>query len=260
MLQFILRINNDAGRHQRLKDMHIDLFAAVFTDRLPPVVCAGRKIKIVLNILHRVRDLRVWRLLARRMVDEDLLICAEGPEDIGVLPDRLRLSEEEIAAVLERDMENRKQVLLQHRLEIDQQVSAGNEIKPSERRILKDVVLREHNHRADLMVYDILRALARKVPAQAAHAHVLDDVLSIDTAARKLDRVGVEVRGKDLDVTPDVHLLHDLREEDRDRVRLLTCRTAGDPHADLIRLPPIAHNVRDNSLLQDIKILRVTKE
>ncbi len=157
-------------------------------------------------------------------------------------------------------MENGKEAPLQRRLEIDEQVPAADEIELAERRILEHIVLGKDDHLPDIMPDHILVALPRKVPGQAVQADVLYDVVPVNTAVRLHDRVGIEVCREDLHIPPHAQLFHDLREEDRDRVGLLTGRTAGHPDADLIALPCIFHQVRDDPFFQDLKVVRVSEK
>ena len=95
-------------------------------------------------------------LSAGGVVYEDLLVGADGPEDIRILPHRFRFSQEQVSSVIQRDVKDREQVFLKNRLEIDQQIPAADQIQPAEGRILKYIVLCEHNHRPDIVIHHIL--------------------------------------------------------------------------------------------------------
>ena len=66
-------------------------------------------------------------------------------------------------------MEDRKQVSLQNRLEINQHVPATNQIQFAKGRVLKDVVLGKNNHLTDIMVDDVLVPLSGKKTGKTRH-------------------------------------------------------------------------------------------
>src|SRR5919204_4154473 len=75
----------------------------------------------------------------------ELPMLVENLESIGKRAERFRRAEEQHAALREREMEDGQDPLLRRRLEIDEQVAAGDEIDARERRIADHVVLREHD-------------------------------------------------------------------------------------------------------------------
>ena len=85
---------------------------------------------------------------------------------------RLARAEEQNAAAVQREVEQRQHLLLRRRLEVDEQVAAGDEIDARERRVLDDVVLREDDHLAE--VGDDLVAVA--VPGEVAREALGRDV------------------------------------------------------------------------------------
>ena len=258
--KLIVLIHHDAGRHDLLKHLDVQLARLVFADLTRLARNLARQIEMRLDILQRIGNRRMLRLPPRAVVNEDLLVSAVGAEDIAVVADRLRLAEKKIAAVLQRDMKDREQILLQHGLEVNQQVPAADQIQTAEGRILKDVVLGEDDHRADLMIYHILGAPAREIPAEPADAHILDDVLPVDALAGKLHRVRVQIGRKDLDIPPDVELLHHLGEQNRQRIGFLAGGAARAPDADLFRGLAFLHDLRDDPRLQHLEIIRIPEE
>ena len=71
------------------------------------------------------------------------MLLVDGGEQVAVLADALRRAEEQIAARAQRVVEGRDDLVLDVRPEIDQQVAAGDQVHPRERRIADDAVRRE---------------------------------------------------------------------------------------------------------------------
>ena len=202
----------------------------------------------------------VGRRASRAVVDKDLLVGAQDPEDVIVINDRLRPAQEEIAAVVEGHVEDGKEIPLQDILEIDQEISAADQVQPAEGRILKDIVLGEDDHLADVVIDHIAVALFGKETAQPRDRDILQNAVAVDAARRHVDGIAVQVRREDLDIPAQSQLIHGLREEDGDRIGLLTCGTAGHPDPDLVRCPVAPEQVLDDPLLENVKIIRVAEE
>ena len=73
--------------------------------------------------------------------------------------DRLRAAQQQHAARAQAVVEQRHQAPLQRGVEVDQQVAAGQDVEPGERRVEDHVVLREQHHVADALV-DLVAAVA----------------------------------------------------------------------------------------------------
>ena len=110
------------------------------------------------------------------------------------------------------------------------------------------------------MIHYILRALPCKKAAQTADADILDYIFSVHASSRKGNRIRVQICGKDLHISAEIQLLHDLRKEDCDGIRLLTGGTARHPHTDLVCLLPVLHDVLDHPLLQHLEELGIPEE
>ena len=78
----------------------------------------------------------------------DLVLLVHRLEQVGEAADRFRCAQEQEPSGLERVVERGERLLLQARLEIDQQVPATDEIHARERRVADEVLPREHDHLA----------------------------------------------------------------------------------------------------------------
>ncbi len=194
-------------------------------------------------------------------------------EDLGVLVDRLELveqaagalarSQKQVAAGLQREMEQREDGLLRVRLEVDQQVAAGDQIELRERRVANQVVRREDDALADVLRDVIAVRLEREVALEALRADAGQLLLAVDAGAGDFERRLVHVGRENLDVRilPARH--HLFVQQDGDRVGLLAGGAARHPDPDLIVAgiaPGPLDDLGDDFLLEDLERLVVAKE
>ena len=258
--ELVLLIHQDRHGHQRLEDAGLQLSGPV-RDLMGIVLRTALDLgQRVLEVLHRVGDLVVGRRLSAGVVDEDPLVGIQDAEHIVIVEHRLGAAQEQETPVIQRHVEDREEIPLQHGLEIDQKVSAADQVQLSERRILENIVLGKDDHLADVVPDLVLVSLPVEITAQPHHADILDNVVAVDAPGRRGDCVGIQVRREDLDIPAAVHLLHDLRKEDRDGVSFLTGRAASHPDTDLTGARRLRHQRPDNALLQDLEVFRVAEE
>ena len=191
---------------------------------------------------------------------KDLLIGTYHPEDVVIIDHRFASSKEQVSPVVQRHVEDREQVSLKYILEIDQQVPAADQVKFTKRRILKNIVLREHDHLADLVADDIAVSLAAEIAAQARHAHILADVVAVDASACHSNRIRVQIRGKDLHISSHAELIHYFREQDRNGIGFLTCGAARHPDTKLVCRRRVFDQVVDHPVFEHFKIVRIPEE
>ena len=198
--------------------------------------------------------------LAGAVVHVDLLGGEGRLEDVGILVGRLALAEEEIAAVLEGGVEDGKEAALQHRLEVDHDVAAADEVELAEGRVGEHVVRRKDHHLPDVLG-DVIGVVAlHEEPCQPVGRHVLDDALGEDALARLLDGLDVDVRRKDLDVAMHLELVEDLLEQDGQRIGLLARGASRAPHADGVAVGAPADDVGDDLVLEHLEERGVAEE
>src|SRR5512133_685180 len=91
----------------------------------------------------------------------DLLLLVRRAEQVGVVADGFRSAEKEDSLRLERVMKGGDRLLLQSRLEVDQDVSATDEVHAREGRIVDEILPGEDHH--------FPQRLADPVPALLLH-------------------------------------------------------------------------------------------
>ena len=130
-------------------------------------------------------------------------------------------------------MEQRHQLLLQCRTQIDQQVPAGEQVQPGKRRVRRDIVRREYHHLADLLADPVLAAILPEEAGQALRRHIAGNACRIKPLAGPGNAIGVEVGGEDVKFDPFLRLdpVDGFLEGDGQRICLLAAGAAGDPGA-----------------------------
>ncbi len=95
-------------------------------------------------------------------------------------------------------MKERQELFLQFRRQIDQKVAADEDIQLGKGGVHDDVLRGEGHHLPDLLADPVAVLFLDKKPAQALGRNVRGDVGRIDPLAGLVDRVPVQVGGKDL--------------------------------------------------------------
>ena len=260
MTEFIFFIDEDTGRHQKLQrpGFHLPFAHAGILIIRFPLIMLGHE--LALDALERIGDMLVGRGASRAVVHKDLFIRAQDAEDIVVVDDGLRPAEEKIAAVVEGHMKDGKKIPLQDILKIDQEVPAAHQIQPAEGRILEHIVLGKDDHLADVVVDRVAVSFFGEKAGETRDRDILENTVPVDAASRDGDGITVEIRRKYLDITAQSQLLHSLSKEDRYRIGLLTCGTARHPDPDLVGRAVALEQVLDDTLLEDVKIVRIAEE
>ena len=193
---------------------------------------------------------------------EELRLAVEGREEVEELADALGGAEEEHAVRVERVVKERDELLLEVRAEVDEEVAAADQIELGERRVLDQVVLREHEHVAEALVHAVGAAvgLEREEAGEALGADVGRDADRIQPGARDGDRAAVEVGREDLHRLRALERLHRLGDEDRERVRLLARRAARGPEAEHGAARFLGEELREHLVLERVKRLWVAEE
>src|SRR5215813_13604127 len=98
----------------------------------------------------------------------------------------LRVAQPENPRRVEGVMQQRQDLFLQDRLEVDQQVAATDQIHPREWWVGDDVLSREDAHVAERLANAVTSIRLRKEAAQSLRRDVLGDVLRVEAGARAL--------------------------------------------------------------------------
>ena len=181
-------------------------------------------------------------------------------EQAGLGTDALRRAEEKLPLRSEAVMEGRQHPLLQGRLEIDHQVTAGDEIESGERWVFHEIMLREQAHLSEILRHAVGPVFLNEVLRQALVGDVGCDRSGIDPGAGDLDRTFIDIGREDLDGTRAPGPPQPFLQEDRDRIGLLAGRAAGDPDTDRLRERRIGKQGFQGPFDQCLERLGVPKE
>jgi len=118
--------------------------------------------------------------------------------------------------------------------QIDEKVSAAEQIQPRERRIAQNVLRCKDDHIPDLFTYAVKFVLFCKEPLQPLQRHICDDVGRVSTLASEVNGVFVYVCCIDLDleINSGQQVIQALSDNDGDGICLLASGAADHPDAD----------------------------
>src|SRR5688572_12192540 len=149
-------------------------------------------------------------------------------------------SEKQDAVPLQREMQQVQDLALGHRLQVDEQVPAADQVEASKRRILENVVRREDDELSELRRNLVVGPAFGEVALEQLGPDVCDSFFFVQTAARKLERTGMHVGRQDLQAPPVAALREALLKQHCNRIRFFACGAAGNPGAELVaRLSPL---------------------
>ncbi len=143
--------------------------------------------------------------------------------------ERLGRTEEQQAARAQAEVQQREHARLCGGLEVDEHVSAADEVELRERGVADDVVRREDHHLAQGLADPDLRAFRNEVALAPLGGHGGERLCRVDACGSVLQRLLVDVGREDPDAACPVRRAAALVEQDRERVDLLARRTARDP-------------------------------
>jgi hypothetical protein len=149
-------------------------------------------------------------------------------------------------------------LLLRRRLQVDQHVPAADEVDARERRVLDDVVVREHHRLAQLGHDLVVFAVRDEEAGQPLGRDLGDRLFVVQRARRDPERAVVHVGREDLERS--AALRRKLIEQDRERVDLFAGRAACDPHPERHVLRPSREQRRQYLALEQIERLFVAEE
>lgn len=191
---------------------------------------------------------------------EDARARLDGHEQVLVARGVLGITQEQEAAGAQGKVEQRDHLFLQFRVQVDQQVPAGNEVEPREGRVLDQAVLGEDAHLAQFLDHAIGVAFLDEPSCQPLGRHLPGDAVGISAGPPRRQRLPVQVRSEDLDRGWLFHLGAMFGQQDRQGIGLLAGRATDDP--DPQRLAPVLalEQVRDHVLFEDGPFLSVAEE
>jgi hypothetical protein len=190
----------------------------------------------------------------------DPLRLGDWLEPIVEAAHRLGAAEYQNTALAEREMEQQKNLLLRLGAQIDQEVTAGNQVQARERRIGQHILRREDHDPAQLGYDPIAVLLLSKEAGEPQRQYICGDRFRIASLAGDRNRILVDIGGEDLQLDIPLRRRDFLEKEHGEGIGLFPGAAAGhpDPQRPVRRLP--ADEIGDHLLLQQLEGLRVTEE
>src|SRR5512147_2343439 len=95
-------------------------------------------------------------------------------------------------------MEQRHESFLQCGIQVDQQIPTTQQVEFGKRRVLDQILDRKNRHFADFFFDVIAVAFIEEKSPEPRRRDMVSDGDGIDSRARRLDRLGVDVRAENL--------------------------------------------------------------
>ena len=190
-------------------------------------------------------------------------LSGQGSEQVRGGPDGFGAAQQQNAASIQPKVKKRHQLFLQLCIEIDQQITADHDVQLGERRV-HDEILRSEDHRlADLLPHTKTAVLVlHEKLTQPFFGDVSADVLWVQTRARLVDRVFVEVGGENLQrkMLRRFELLQRLFEDYGERKGFFARGAADAPGAQRPALGVGGQKLRNGFVPQLVPSLRIPEE
>jgi hypothetical protein len=138
----------------------------------------------------------------------------------------LRATDEKKTAGAQSEMENIEDAPLRFAIEVDKEVAAGHQIDPRKSGVAQHVVPREKHFVANVLLHAVLPVVAHEKLPQPLLRDISFDCERVKPLPRVVDRLLVNVGGKNLHARRLVQLLGMFAEQHRDRVSFLSRRAA----------------------------------
>ena len=196
----------------------------------------------------------------RRLPGVDAMPFVLEVEQLGKGPDRLGLSQHEIAARLQRVVKDAEQPALQRGGHVDEHVPAHDQVDLREGRITCQVLAREDAEIAHRLGDAVSAVDLDEEAPQSLRRDVDRDAVGIRAVPRVLDGVLADVGGEDLNRDHVEAVAEALEQRDRDGVRLFARGTAGDPDADRVVAGLVREDLRKDLLRERAKGVGLAEE
>ena len=196
----------------------------------------------------------------RRLPRVDLVCPVDDREEVGEPPDALGNAELEKAGGLQGVVEDREDALLQRGAEVDQHVAATDEVELGERRVPRQVLLREYTGLPDRLADLIAAVRGHEEALQPLGRDLVLDALGERAGPGAGDRGSAEVGREHLDRQDAPRLPEELHQGDDQRVRLLPRGAARHPDPDRLVGGPLLQESREDAPPEGRVTFRVPEE
>src|SRR5215208_6743408 len=189
------------------------------------------------------------------------MVPVYGREQISQKGGGFGLAHNQVTAVAQGVSEQLKRPALQFGGEVDQNVAAHHQVDVRERRTLGQVVLPEHDHAPNLLLYLVGAVLLDQVVPYLLFGEPFERRGRVDAAPGEYYGILVYVRGEDPDVEEASLPAKHLGDQDRQGIGLLAGGAPGRPDPELV-LPfaGLLDEPGQHLLFEVVEQLRVAEE
>ncbi len=198
--------------------------------------------------------------LARRTSPEDAPALADNFEETFRVAERLGISEQQVPAVTECEMQQGQPATLRLRLQIDEEISTRNDIDARERRIAQQVLRSEHDLLPQGRLHPISVIVFVEELCEALGGQIAFDAGRIDSGTGEGEGLIRRVGSEHLDLELLAGPRGFLGNENRQGVRLLAAGARRDPGADRIPLRPLLYERPYDRFAQRLPGFWIAKE
>ena len=161
---------------------------------------------------------------------------------------------------VERKVKRRQRFDLRHRLQIDEQVATADQVDARKRRIADHVVMGKQDVLAQLRSDPESTGFRLEKAVSPVFGQDRQTLCGIQSFGCQLERSFVHVGGKDLQARLPTAHRHRFKQQHRQRIRLLSRRTAGHPDPDFFPRRNLVEDLGNDCAFQDRKRFRITKK
>ena len=157
------------------------------------------------------------------LAPKDACLAGQRGKEVVGRAHGLGAAQHQDASGIEAVVEKRQELLLQVRLQVDEQVPTHQQVELGERWVHGQVLRGEDHHVSDFFTHPVAALLLHKKPAQPRLRDIRGDVGRISAGPGLGDGVLVQVGGKDLQRIAGgwFHLLERLAKNDGQRIGFL---------------------------------------
>jgi len=149
---------------------------------------------------------------------------------------------------------------LRHVIEVDQEVSAADEIEARKRRVVRHILPREDAQVADLLHDAEVVVVLLEEPFTALTRDIPQGIGVVDARPSPLERRLADIGAENLHLGGQDAIADPLQELDRDRVHLFAGRATRYPDPDRLSRVPSFAQCREDLTTQHVEGSRVAKE
>ena len=183
----------------------------------------------------------------------------DGAKQLLSLGHTFRAPQEQVTLAYQPEVEGLKHLGLQRRIEVDQNIAAGHKVLAQERRVADEVMPRKDDQVTQKLARLESMAYGFKKPLKQVRGDFGHGSRRIDTSARHIERIVVDVGRKNLQTVLRKFLPQCLGKQHGNRVGLFPAGTASRPDSNFTTWRLTVANFL-NRALEYLESITITKK